>query len=468
MSAQGKSLPFPLQDMRPVPLQISRSRWESEGANYYWMFRNLMNFAIYSPCYAESNISTVSGNIITESRNISTVSGNTSTVSGNTSTISGKSSTVSGKHTEIPVPPGWDLINTVIIPETKDGAEDGFENPDNALPIPFAWVITQGNMMVIFVRSTISEYEWMVDFDYAFTDSDKVDPRLEGMGGIHAGFSKLGLQVFDELQPTLEEQVVEGPIRHVSISAYSRGAGIGTILSYLVQQYINEAVPGLNMIQVDALLFAPPNAGDGVFNKRLSETVNIRAITFEYDVIPQATHDGFPGTTGVSALSRGGTQPGGVSFGPGMMPYQSDNWRCFETLDTRQAFGFLSATHSCSYLCAFSSFVNVTNNHCLLSSEGADLSVASFCTAYPASFPSSPGDAANTGNRGKSKHASAHVAGHRAAPSCLLMNVSHDGFRGSRHRPMQENMGETILDAHDCGSEVREADMLLYMVQNMG
>eukprot|EP00798_Chlamydomonas_sp_ICE-L_P001395 gene1395-32764_t len=308
VSAEGKSLPSPLQDMRPVPLQISRSRWESEGANYYWMFRNIMNFAIYSPCYAD----------------------------GNTSTISGNSSNASGKHAEIPVPPVWDLINTVIIPETKDGAEDDFGNPGNALPVPFAWVITQGNMMVILVRSLISKYEWMIDFDYAFTDPDKVDPRLEGMGGIHAGFSKLALQVFDELQPILVEQVVKGPIHYVSISAYSRGAGIGTFLSYLVQKYINEAVPGLTPIQVDAYLFAPPNAG-----------------------IQKA-------------------QPGGVHFGPGMMPYQSDNWRCFETLDTRQAFGFLSATHSCSYLCAFSSFVNVTNNNCLLSSEGADLSVASF------------------------------------------------------------------------------------------
>eukprot|EP00798_Chlamydomonas_sp_ICE-L_P030172 gene30172-35155_t len=81
-------------------------------------------------------------------------------------------------------------------------------------------------------------------------------------------------------------------------------------------------------------------------------------------------------------------QRGGVNFGPGMMPYQSNNWRCFETLDTRQAFGFLSATHSCSYSCAFSSFVNITNNHCLLGSKGADLSVASFCTNYPASFRS--------------------------------------------------------------------------------
>eukprot|EP00798_Chlamydomonas_sp_ICE-L_P030173 gene30173-35156_t len=208
-----------------------------------------MNFAIYSPCYANGNISAVSGNTSTVSGNTSTVSGNSSTVSGNTSTVSGNSSTVSGKHTELPVPPGWDLINTVIIPATKDGAEDVFENAGNALPIPFAWVITQGDMIVILVRSTICKYEWMIDFDYSFTDLDKVDPRLEGMGGIHAGFSKFALEVFDELQPILEEQVVKGPIHQVSISAYSRGAAISSILSCLVQKYINEAVPGLNLIQ---------------------------------------------------------------------------------------------------------------------------------------------------------------------------------------------------------------------------
>eukprot|EP00798_Chlamydomonas_sp_ICE-L_P001393 gene1393-32762_t len=216
---------------------------------------------------------------------------------------------------------------------------------DNLVCGAYSDDIDLGNMMVIFVRSTISKYEGMIDFDYAFTDPDKVDPRLEGMGGIHAGFSKLALQVFDELQPILEEQVVKGPINHVSISAYSRGAGTSTILSYLVQQYINEAIPGLNLIQVDALLFAPPNAG-----------------------IQKA-------------------QPGGINFGADIMPYQSDSWRCLETMDTKQAFGFLSATHSCSYLCAFSSFVNITNNRCLLRIEGADLSVASFCTTYPHTFP---------------------------------------------------------------------------------
>eukprot|EP00798_Chlamydomonas_sp_ICE-L_P032727 gene32727-11979_t len=81
-------------------------------------------------------------------------------------------------------------------------------------------------------------------------------------------------------------------------------------------------------------------------------------------------------------------QRGGVHFGPGMMPFQSDNWRCFDTLDTTDPVGFMYATHSCSYMCALSSFVNITNNLCLLSSEGADLSVASFCTTFPQSFPS--------------------------------------------------------------------------------
>eukprot|EP00798_Chlamydomonas_sp_ICE-L_P001396 gene1396-32765_t len=232
VSAEGKFLPYPLQNMRPVPLNISRSSWESEGANYYWMFRNAMNFAIYSPCYAEGNISTLSGN-----------------------------------NTEVPVPPGWELINTVIIPATIAGTKDGSGKPGSALPIPFAWVITQGNMMAILVRSTISKYEWMVDFDYAFTDSDKVDPWLEGMGSIHAGFSKIALEIFDELQPTLEEQVVEGPFATCPSQPT------------LEEQVVKGPIQHVSI------------SGDSVFNKRLSETVNLRAIAFEYDVIPQ-TLDG--------------------------------------------------------------------------------------------------------------------------------------------------------------------------------
>eukprot|EP00798_Chlamydomonas_sp_ICE-L_P001379 gene1379-32746_t len=35
--------------------------------------------------------------------------------------------------------------------------------------------------MVILVRGTLTKYEWMINFDYAFTNFEKVDPRLEGM-----------------------------------------------------------------------------------------------------------------------------------------------------------------------------------------------------------------------------------------------------------------------------------------------
>eukprot|EP00798_Chlamydomonas_sp_ICE-L_P032726 gene32726-11978_t len=246
--------------MRPVPLFISRSSWESEGANYYWTFRNVLNFGIYSPC-AVSGIpntisdipstvsdipntisdipstvsdipstvsdipntisdipSTVSDIPSTLSDITSTLSDITSNVFGTPITVPGVTSTASGNNTEQPIPPGWDLIHTVIIPETEDGSEDGFDDPGNVFLIPIASAITQGNMMVILVRGTLTKYEWMINFDYAFTDLEKVDPRLEGMGRTHAGFSKIALQVFDDLQPILEEQVVKGPIYHVSIS----------------------------------------------------------------------------------------------------------------------------------------------------------------------------------------------------------------------------------------------------------
>eukprot|EP00798_Chlamydomonas_sp_ICE-L_P016573 gene16573-22805_t len=83
------------------------------------------------------------------------------------------------------------------------------------------------------------------------------------------------------------------------------------------------------------------------------------------------------------------THRGLVLFGPGQMPYQSDKWQCFQHLKLTSTLGFFAATHGCSYACAFSSFVNVTKNVCLLSSEGADLSVASYCPSFPVMFSSS-------------------------------------------------------------------------------
>eukprot|EP00798_Chlamydomonas_sp_ICE-L_P024870 gene24870-10530_t len=330
VSADGIPLPFPLSDMRPVPLRIPSKRWKSEGANYYWMCRTVRNFAAYAACFLQPDNSV-----------------------------------------QQPVPQGWDLVHTVIIPEPEDNNPDGLDNPDN----------------------------------------DKIDPRLKGMGRCHEGFSMLALKVFDSLQPILEQHLgchhkneQQGRIRHVAVSGHSLGAGVGTILSYLVQQYIDENSPRHNKIKVDAFLFAAPNAGNQAFNKKLAQKVNIRSIIFNNDVVHQ-----IPCVPKAPACPGGQTEPfnipntlgnppqlfwefrklrGEVNFGPGLMPYQSDTWQCFQYLDLRNTLGYLSATHICSYTCAFSSFVNITENQCLLSSEGADLSVASFCPAFPFFFDS--------------------------------------------------------------------------------
>eukprot|EP00798_Chlamydomonas_sp_ICE-L_P004075 gene4075-14170_t len=420
VSANGIPLPFPLSDMRPVPLRIPSRRWKSEGANYYWMYRTVRNFAGYAPCVLQPDNSV--------------------------------------QH---PVPQGWDLVHTVIIPEPKDNNPDNLDDPDNVFLIPFASVITRDDMMVILVRGTLTKYELTVASTAYFTDKDKIDPRLRGMGRCHEGFSMLALKVFDSLQPILDQQLgfhrkkeqhgrvlhekeqkgskhhekeqegskhhemeqkgskhhemehtecddhkkeQQGRIRHVAVSGHSLGAGVSTILSYLVQQYINENTPGLNRIKVDAFLFAAPNAGNQEFNKKLAQKVNIRSIVFNNDVIHQV-----PCVPKAAACPGGQTVPfyipntegnppqlfwnfrkqrGEVNFGPGLMPYQSDTWQCFQQLDLRNTFGFLSASHICSYMCALSSFVDITENQCLLSSEGADLSVASFCPAFPFLFNS--------------------------------------------------------------------------------
>eukprot|EP00798_Chlamydomonas_sp_ICE-L_P016668 gene16668-22923_t len=347
VSADGVPIPSPLSDMRPVPIIIPRSRWESEGATYYWMYRTVWNFLFYDPCYLQPN------NSVQE-----------------------------------PVPQGWDLVHKVIIPETTDGNPDGFDDPDNVFDLPYGSVIIRDNMMVICMRGAASKYEWAFSATNYFTDADSIDPRLDDMGRCHEGFSRIALKAFDSLQPTLEQQVVKGHIHHVAVSGHSLGAGVGSILSYLVQQYLNEAIPGLNRIKVDAFLFGSPNAGDNAFNEKLAQKVNIRDISFIYDVISQV-----PCAPETNACPVGQTEPfyisntegnppqlswnwrahrGGVNFGPDLMPYQSDEWNCFQHLNLRNTMGFFAASHGCSYACAFSSFVNVTNNLCLLSSEGAD------------------------------------------------------------------------------------------------
>ncbi len=57
------------------------------------------------------------------------------------------------------------------------------------------------------------------------------------------------------------------------------------------QAYLDEQLQLTNKssVKVDAILIAPPNAGDRLFARSFNKLVNARSIPFVYDIVPQAS-----------------------------------------------------------------------------------------------------------------------------------------------------------------------------------
>ncbi|KAG1664934.1 hypothetical protein FOA52_004456 [Chlamydomonas sp. UWO 241] len=356
VSNAGVPLPHPLVDLRPVPHNImSKSvEWRTEGAVYFWMFRTLVNFAMWAPCMVGDNAASL--------------------------------------NRAQPVPPGWEALDTLWLTEAT--------NASGPFEIPFATVHMRDAMLVVLVKGTQTEYEWRQDFTYGFANTSGTP--LSGKGGMHEGFAMIALTLFEGLKPILDAHVVRGRASAVAIAGHSLGAGVSTILSLLMADYIDEAVRGPVRIKVDAFLFAPPNAGDAEFNRLQAARVNVRSLVYVHDIIPQLpcapgmitcpASSGMPNTMGTNGdiLSLPyRPQHGQVLLTPHDMPFEPKAWECFASMEPSEMAAFLMATHNCAYMCATSAFVQDADNNCLLSNatDGAPPDAASFCPGFPQLFP---------------------------------------------------------------------------------
>ncbi len=70
------------------------------------------------------------------------------------------------------------------------------------------------------------------------------------------------------------------------MTGHSLGAGVGTLVSYAAQSYLNQQ-QGAAAPVVGAVLVAPPNAGSPEFVDSFNQLVNARRLAFEYDIVPQ-------------------------------------------------------------------------------------------------------------------------------------------------------------------------------------
>jgi hypothetical protein len=111
----GTPLPHPVSDQRPLKSTLPSALLKAEGASYYWFWRNLLNFVVWSGCAATNTPQTVTLGI---------------PKTGNASR-------------EWFVPRGWTVHSTIWQPEGSQAS---------GLYWPFATIIYKGDSVAIFIR----------------------------------------------------------------------------------------------------------------------------------------------------------------------------------------------------------------------------------------------------------------------------------------------------------------------------
>lgn len=348
-SITGQPLPSPiLQNMRPMQPYLNEEEMaQAEGADYYWYFRVIHNLELWAPCkVANSSLP------------------------------------------DTFLPPGWSLVGDVInvgAPVQLDGVS-----------WPFAYVMLQGGKMVIVIRGTHSTGEWLMDFTYNHSSNALL------AGATHAGFTQIAKILWKGGVKSALDQLVKSHganLFSLTVTGHSLGAGVSTLLAAMAAKYLKPKRMHLRSdFQVDAVLFAPPEAGDAEFAAKYDHIVNSRSIKFANDIVPQipCTPQVFacpktPVPTGPLGTSWAYESVGGqIMLSGANFPVQPDAWSGFSTLPLKgdQVNLFFHASHTCSYSCYFARFTNDENNLCGLWEDDA---VTSYCAGYP--YPGYPAQA---------------------------------------------------------------------------
>ena len=153
-----------------------------EGANYYWYHRTISNFEAWAPCSYNKTFNAA----------------------------------------PVPLPPGWELLRLLYIPEPGT-------TPDSFVVIPIGVALKRDNMMVILVRDAQTSYELMVDASFQYSEDGVV------AGKTHSGFSSIVSFLFYSIDTLLMDEVVNGRITSVAVAGHSFGAGVAAIMAPQVQ-----------------------------------------------------------------------------------------------------------------------------------------------------------------------------------------------------------------------------------------
>lgn len=367
--------PSALADLRPLPyagFENATDLLEVEGETYFWLYRTLLNFEVSLGCFIANGTSWVP-------------------------------------------PPGWELHAMLNVTEPASNTEGAPAGPaPGTVVLPFAAVLLnpEAEQLVVAARGTQTAAEWGIDFSYNQTAD------VAALGGlpVHYGFASVFQQLWPGVQAALDELVTGGSpaAKQVFVTGHSLGAGVGTLVSYAAQSYLNQQM-GAAAPVVGAVLTAPPNAGSPEFVNAFNQLVNARRLAFEYDIVPQAfctpempscPPGRLPGTVGALLTAAGITitptnQPGDVTawpyaqiggsitLVPEEMAQDAASWPALSRIQLCWSIPFLLATHVCSYSCALSQYAPEaagSMSMCWLSAQPAG-APGTACPSWPTDYP---------------------------------------------------------------------------------
>ncbi|PFH31371.1 hypothetical protein BESB_028060 [Besnoitia besnoiti] len=166
--------------------------------------------------------------------------------------------------------PGWttEMILNAVQPGTTPRS-------------PLCVIVRREKTVLILIRGTQTQFEWALNAQYELTFGwmDAWDGKVE------AGFSRVFAAMSPAIQVYLGQLKQRGELERILVSGHSLGAAVGCLLSYsLAASFSN----------VDAVLFAPPRAGDEPFMQAWSRRVNGRAVRFALDAVTQVPCKSMP------------------------------------------------------------------------------------------------------------------------------------------------------------------------------
>lgn len=342
-----------LQDMRPLPpvFPDPAAIYEEEGASFYWLFRTHTNILTFTPC-------------------------------------------VGDPAAELALAPGWRVAGWGNLSQAEGPA------------LPLLWVLqsNETQQVVLMVRSTLSNFEWALDFRFNQSTGPEVEAVFGPGAAIQSGFYSVFQQIWPAAKDALDALIASGdPLPELWVAGHSMGSAVGKLLAYAAQDYLNKQL-GAEAPLLNGVFFAPPQFSNTALTDRYNALVNSRDVDFQQDLISKvpclpampacpANTSGILSALGVPGLdtSQGGavswpynTTGGSLPFAGKDMPEDAATWEQLTSMPLCWATSYLTAAHACSYMCYTSAFAPepVENNICWLSAKPAG-QLGTQCPGFP-------------------------------------------------------------------------------------